>query len=329
MATAEIRALHKEPESNLVPMLLNLSAVALAVASLASGFPTDHWLWVSCVIVALVYFQHCWTTIFHEDVHYTLYKGKWHNIRNGMIVGTLLGVPFNVYRQVHIRHHNRMNEPEDWELWPYCDPNKSLRFRRIFLFFDILFGVWVGAYIYGRIFFVAHSPIKDPKFRRRIWMEYALIAVFWGAVWGVVIATSAWLLFAKIYLIPAFLTGIVQTIRKLTEHLGLPNGDPMRGARTVITKDPIGKAFSYTSFHIATHGMHHKYPQMPHRHLVKAFEVDTTERSEPVEAVEVEKAGPPVFPSHFRAMVDMTRYLAYPGIGENVRLDRPGAAINN
>jgi len=94
MATAEIRALHKDFESNLVPMLLNLAAVAVAIASLASGWPTDHWLWTAGVIASLVYFQHCWMTIFHEDVHYTLYQGKWHNIRNGMIVGTLLGLSY-------------------------------------------------------------------------------------------------------------------------------------------------------------------------------------------------------------------------------------------
>lgn len=325
MATAEIRALHKDPESNLVPLLVNLSAVALAIATLASGWPTDHWLWTAGVIVALVYFQHCWMTIFHEDVHYTLYKGKWHNIRNGVIVGTLLGVPFNIYRQVHIRHHNRMNEPEDWELWPYCDPSKSLAFRRVFVFFDIFLGVWVGAYIYGRIFFVKHTPITDPKFRRRIWMEYAAIVLFWGSIWATVIATGAWAFFAKVYLIPAFLTGIVQTVRKLTEHLGLPNGDPMRGARTVITKDPIGKAFSFTSFHIATHGVHHKYPQMPHGHLVKAFDLEMAEQ----QAQGVSDDPGPVFPSHFRAMLDMTHYLAYPGIGENVRRDRPTVAMNN
>ena len=330
MDPAEVKALHKEATSNMVPMLVNLAGLAACIATLASGWPTGHWAWTAAVIVVLVYFQHCWMTIFHEDVHYTLYKGRWHNIRNGMIVGTLLTVPFSVYRQVHIRHHNKMNMPEDWELWPYCDPNKSLAFRRVFAFFDVLFGVWAASIIYGRIFFVKHSPITDPKTRRKIWMEYGIIAVFWVSIWTWVALTGAWLLFAKIYLIPAFLVGIVQTIRKFTEHLGLPEGDPMRGARTVVTKDPIGKAFSYTSFHIATHGVHHKYPQMPHENLIKAYEMEQRAVQDAEAEAERTKAAAsdepiPVFPSHFRAMMDMTRYLPYPGIGVNARRDRETA----
>lgn len=307
-----IKALHRATGSNLPAMLLNLAGVGVAVASIATGWPTDHWAWYVLVVAWLAYFQHAWMTIFHEDAHYALYRGKSHNVRNGTIVGTLLMVPFSVYRQVHIRHHSRMSLPEDWELWPYCDPSKSLRFRRIFLFFDIFFGLLLGPYIYGRIYFVKDSPIRDPKLRRRIALEYLLIVAFWGSILALVAYLGAWWFFARIYLIPAYVTGIVQTIRKLTEHLGLPAGDAMHGARTVVTRGPVGRAFSYTSFHIASHGLHHLFPQMPHDNLEKAFELKREENRDA-----------PVFPSHFRAMLDMTRHLAHPGIGVNARTAPP------
>ncbi|MFQ5412340.1 MAG: fatty acid desaturase family protein [Phycisphaerae bacterium] len=303
-----VKVLHEATGSNLPAMFINLAGVAVALASIASGWPTDHWAWYAGIVAWLAYFHHTWMTIFHEDAHYALYQGKSHNVRNGTIVGTLLMVPFTVYRQVHIRHHNRMNLPEDWELWPYCDPKKSLRFRRVFLFLDIFFGLWVGPVIYGRIFFVKHSPLSDPTMRRRIVWEYVLIVAFWGSLLAVVAYTQAWWIFVKVYLIPAYVAGVVQTVRKLTEHLGLPVGDAMQGARTVLTQGPIGRAFSYTSFHIASHGLHHLFPQMPHDNLNKAYAME-----------EERNPDAPVFPSHFRAMLDMTRHLAYPGIGVNAR----------
>ncbi|HWL94979.1 MAG TPA: fatty acid desaturase [Phycisphaerae bacterium] len=308
MGAVEIKDLHRNPQSNVFPMLLNLAGVAVALVALAKGWPADNWFWIAAWVAWLAYFQHTWMTIFHEDVHYTLYRAKWHNIMNGTIVGTLLTVPFSVYRHVHIRHHNRMNHPEDWELWPYVDPTKSLAFRRWFMVFDLLLGLFAAPYIYSRIFFSKHSPLTEPKQRRRIWLEYGLIVVFWGSLWGIVIYTGAWWLFAKMYLIPAWLSGTVQTVRKFTEHLGLPLGTPMEGARTVLPADSLAKAVAYTSFHISAHGVHHQYPQMPHENLEK---VVVFERAKHGDA--------PVFTSHVRAMQDMARHLWHPGIGVNAR----------
>jgi fatty acid desaturase len=307
MSTPTIKDLHQTGGSNVPAMLVNLAAFAVAIASLASGWPSGHPLWIAAITVWLAYFQHCWTTIFHEDAHYSLYKARWHNIFNGTIIGTLVMVPFNVYRQVHIRHHAKMNSPEDWELWPYTDPKTSLSFRRVFVCFDILLGVWVAPYIYGRIFWVRNSPLADPALRRRIALEYLLIAAFWGSIWGLVISTGAWYPFAVIYLIPAFLTGVFQTIRKLTEHLGLPEGNAMSGARTVLSHGWFGRALAWTSFHIDAHGLHHAFPQMPHVNLEQAYKSGDARTSGPV------------FSSYWRAMRDMLPHLARPGIGVNVQ----------
>lgn len=307
-----LKELHREARSNVPALLFNLVAVFAAGFSLATGWPTGHWGWIVFMTVWLAYFQHCWTLIFHEDAHYTLYKARWHNILNGTIVGTLLMVPFNVYRQVHIRHHNRMNSPEDFELWPYTDPTLSVSFRRAFVAFDILLGLWAGPYIYGRMYFVKDSPIKDPGVRRRIALEYALIVVFWSSLLAAVALNGWWREFALVYLIPAWLTGVFQTLRKLTEHLGLPAGDPMHGARTILAQDWVGRFAAWTSFHVEQHGLHHKYPQMPHGNLERAIEATET------------RVGAPVFPTYWSAMCDMFPHLARPGIGVNAWDRRAG-----
>lgn len=316
MEASAVKELHKHPGSNVPAMLIDLGALIAALLTLGTGWPTDHPIWTVCVILCVAYFHHTWMTIFHEDAHYSLYPTqRWHNTFNGIIVGTFLMVPFSIYRQVHIRHHNRMNSPEDWELWPYVDPARSLTFRRIFLLFDILFGQWVGVYIYNRIFWVKHTPLRDPKVRRQIWVEYAIMAAFWGGLLAVVWYCAAWILFLKVYVIPAWVAGTFQTFRKLTEHLGLPMSDAMHGARTVVTDDPIGDAVSYTSFHISSHGVHHQFPQMPHQNLKKAMSL--MERTDDM----------PIFRSHVQAMRDMARHLWHPGIGVNARTQ--GVAAEN
>ncbi len=303
-----IRELHEPAHSNVPTMLCNLAAVAAAIVSLCTGWPTSHPLWVAGMIVWLAYFQHCWTIIFHEDAHFSLYpKARWHNVFNGTIIGTLLMIPFSVFRQVHIRHHNKMNTPDDEELWPYVTPTCSLAFRRAFLVFDVLLGLWAAPFIYNRVFFIRNSPIRDPKLRRRIWFEFAGIAAFWTTLVGLVAYYGVWYQFALAYLIPAWLTGMIQTVRKLTEHLGLPAGDAMTGARTVMSSGLLGRFVAETSFHIEAHGLHHKYPQMPHMNLERAMEV--TQNSAP----EL------VFPNYWRAIRDMIPHLRHPGIGVNAQ----------
>lgn len=307
MAKPAIQALHQPRGGNVPTMLFNLSMVAAAFFSLISGWPTDHPAWIVLVTIVLAYFQHCWTIIFHEDAHYSLYAARWHNIFNGRIVGTLLLIPFEIFRQVHIRHHARMNTPDDFEQWPYCDPTKSLRFRRVFLVIDILLGAWVAPFIYNRAFFVRNTPMKDPAIRRKVWFEFGIMFVFWSVTIGLVAYYGAWRGLVLGYVIPAVVTGWIQTIRKLTEHLGLPAGDPMRGARTVLPQRPMGRWFAWTSFHIESHGLHHKFPQMPHRNLEKAYAL-----------LEDGETAPEVtFSTYWQAIRDMLPHLRRPGIGVN------------
>lgn len=302
---ALVKQLHQRTGNNVLAMLFNLAAVGAGFATLATGWPTSHPAYIVAVMLALVYFEHCWTIIFHEDAHLMLYKAKWHNYFNGVIVGTILMVPFTIFRQVHIRHHAKMNTPADWELWPYVDPAASPRFRRWFLVLDLLLGIWMGPYVYGRIFWVQDSPLKDPTIRRQIWLEYAIIVVFWAALLGTVAYYGVWLPFVLAYLVPAWITGVVQTGRKLIEHLGLPADDPLVGARTIVGRGPVARFVDWTSYHIAQHGLHHLYPQMPHENLLQALEeVPTAQRGR-------------TFSSYWAALMDTLPHFSNPGIGVN------------
>src|SRR6185312_12190337 len=91
----------------------------------------------------------------------------------GRLIGASMGVSYTSYIETHLRHHDFLNQPDDWELWPYAQPSYSLAFRRVFVWFDLILGGLSGPWIYGRIFFSPSSPIRSLKTRRIILLEYA------------------------------------------------------------------------------------------------------------------------------------------------------------
>ena len=127
-------------------------------------------------IPLLAYAWFCIGGFSHEVVHGNLNL----NLRLAKYVarsiGTLLGIPYTVYKEVHMRHHAYLNTPLDWEMWPYGDPKASLGFRRIFVWFDVLFAVVATPIIWGRICFSKESPVSH-QIRRTMKWELSLIHI--------------------------------------------------------------------------------------------------------------------------------------------------------
>jgi fatty acid desaturase len=169
------------------------------------------------------YMIFCWSSCFHEAAHQTLWPSKRWSIWMGRALGVVLLIPYTTYRQTHIRHHAYLNRPNDWELWPYVDPGAALWFRRLFVWFDLALGMFASPIIYGRTFFNRCSPIPRGELRRAIQWEYAAMLLFWGAFPFVITIGATWSQtwphFARAMLIPWLIAGMIQTGRKLTEHL--------------------------------------------------------------------------------------------------------------
>ena len=234
-------------------------------------------------------------------------------------------VPYTVYRESHIRHHAYLNRPNDWELWPYSNPNCSKSFRHVFVVIDICFGFIVSPIIYGRIYFHPDSPLKSPATRRTISREYWGILVFWGLVFVRVAYANTWSRYVEVWLIPHLIAGFFQTMRKLTEHLGMASYDPMLGTRTVIGKSWITRLGSFMNFDIFIHGPHHRHPRLAQNQLKDKMDEYLAENPE---------TDYPVYPSYLQATVAMLPYLFWnPGIGMNVGAAPPDEArvsdINN
>ena len=234
--------------------------------------PWVHWAVQAFWILSFGYVMLCWTSCFHETAHQTLTTKRGVNILVGRILGMIIGVPYTVYRESHIRHHAYLNSPKDWELWPYSDPTISLGARRVFVWIDLFLGSFTAPITYGRMFFHKDSPLTTPAVRKTIWTEYAFIATFWTSFIGLIAYFGAWHGFLIMWVLPHLSAGFMQNCRKLTEHLGMSSYDPLQGTRTVVSQSWLTRLGNYLNFDIFIHGPHHRHPKVPHDKLEQKME---------------------------------------------------------
>lgn len=281
------------------------------------GWPSTHPAVLTALILLTAYSLFCWTSCFHETVHHTLRGSKFKNIWLGRVIGTILLIPYTCYREVHIRHHAYLNTPNDWELWPYTDPNRSRGFRRVFAWLDLLLGNVTHTIIYGRIYWSRQSPLSDES-RRAARNEYIGIVLFWSAVVGAVAWSGLWWPFVRAWIIPAVVAGWIQSGRKFTEHLGMSSYDPLLGTRTVIGHNWVTRLGSFFNFNIFIHGLHHRHPRLPHENLEPKME----------EYLQTNPELPyPLFHTYWRATRDMLpHFFKNPGCGINAGAAPPPRA---
>ncbi len=306
---------HAIEEKGFVLRMVCLPAALVGLCYLASGWPIDNWPLRVVGTLYTAYCLFCWTSCFHETAHQTLTRWRWLDIALGRILGTLMYVPYTVYRESHIRHHSRLNRPDDWELWPYSNPHCSRAFRRVFVIFDVVFGFLAAPFIYSRIFFHRDSPLKNPAIRRAVALEYLGIALFWGIVFVRRTYSHTWMNYVQIWLVPQMIAGVFQTMRKLTEHLGMASYDPMLGTRTVVGNNWLTRVLSFLNFDIFVHGPHHRHPRLA-QNLLKG-KMDEYIANNP-------GTNYPVYPNYLRATLAMLPFLVKnPGIGVNVGASHP------
>ncbi|MEQ9406698.1 MAG: fatty acid desaturase [Fuerstiella sp.] len=264
-------------------------------------------------IPVLTYCWFCVGGLSHELIHQNLPFGPRASRVIGRIIGTAIIIPYSVYREVHMRHHAYLNTPLDWELWPYSDPQASLRFRRIFVWFDMLAGILATPLIWSRICFSSKSPVSK-HVRRVMLKEYVAIAVALIAA----VATGVWLIASGryqfrpaslIFAVPPVLAASCNSVRKLMEHVGTRSFDPLHGTRTVIGRSVLTRLLSYFDFDLAVHGPHHRYPKLDHS-LLKSRMAEVRKESPDVSF--------PVFQSFTAALLDTFRTaITNPGVGVN------------
>jgi len=245
----------------------------------------------------------CWFCIggaFHEAVHQTLFRKISWNVWYGRVLGTLIFIPYTAFRETHRWHHAYLNTGDDYELWPYSDPKRSLAFRRMFVWLDLFGGVVTAPVIYTRIYLVREPRLK-PEARQAIFRELVAMGVFWLlflaglATWGTARGFD-WREFDPVWLLPLLLSPVANTVRKFVEHLGMTSRDPYLGTRTVLSGNLLSRLACYFNFDIAVHGPHHRYPRAQHYELGPKLKTHLQTNPE---------APIPLFRSYLAASLDM------------------------
>jgi fatty acid desaturase len=108
------------------------------------------------------------------------------------------------------------------------------------------------------------------------------------------------------YLLPAYVAGNVQSLRKYVEHVGLTG--PRGGVLTRSVRDPsrAGRFVSWLLFNEPFHDVHHLYPKVPQEALPAVAAAES-----PV------PPGLPVFPNYSAAFLDLLRTLGDPKFGKS------------
>ncbi|MEQ9406657.1 MAG: fatty acid desaturase [Fuerstiella sp.] len=299
-----------------LPLYILFPLGVLGLYSLAFPWPVNTlpvylgWL----AFTTFVFF--CYTSCFHETAHQTLSQSARLSVLVGRVLGTAMFTPYSVYRECHIRHHAYLNKPTDFELWPYSDPNMSLWFRRLFVWLDLAFGFLTGPFVYGRTFFHRDSPIRSAAVRRAVYWEYAAIVAVWGTVLTLCAVYNLWFYLLTVWVLPHWLAGIMQTGRKLTEHLGMSSYDPLKGTRTVVADNWFTRLCTWMNFDIFVHGPHHRHPKVAHNLLhrkMKEYKESTHDEF-------------PIYSTYRTASLAMLPYLfRNPGVGMNAGAASPDA----
>lgn len=303
MATTrdEIARLHEFehwPARKLWPLIF--STVLLII--IAADLPIAYWPALLLICPALGTLLFLFVIAFHDASHDRLHPVHAMNEAFGHIVGTMMFIPLDVYRHAHARHHAYLGTENDPELWPFTIPGSSRVLRILAAFCEIVLGV-----VYSPLLFLRSVMLGDltPRERKLIFRGYVLCAVTWVAILAIVYDFDLWKLLLVTAIVPMTISGILQTVNKYSQHLGLHGRTVLGLTRTVVDEHPAGDVVSSTMFYNDYHGTHHRYAKIPYYNLPTATPYTLARADEFC----------PVYPNLASTTLAMIPCLADPKIG--------------
>jgi fatty acid desaturase len=244
-------------------------AAGLTISQIALGICYHHGLYWLCIPLVLLvsHFMHGALIGFHEASHGHLRKSRFLNEADGLIIGTFSFMSFTLYRAAHQKHHSHLATERDVELWPFVVVGTPRWARRLAAFIELNAGILFTPFLFLRIFLHKDSFIKNKRVRRRIWLEFGLMAVVWGTIFAVVSYFQVWDFYFWVFLLPGIIAGNLQSWRKYIEHVGLSGHTARSATRSIVADSWTGKLFSLTLLHEPLHGIHHIKMAVPYDEL--------------------------------------------------------------
>jgi fatty acid desaturase len=263
-------------------------------------------VWLAAVMIfAIAHLMHAHLIAFHEAAHRSLSVNRYLNDFFGRFVGFFGLMSLPLYRAAHYFHHSYLSTERDEELWPFVIPGTSIWFRRAAAASELIFGLFHTPAMFLRTFLRQKSPIRNPRVRFYIWLDLAFLSVGWLAILIAVTWTGVWYWFVFMYLVPALIAGLMQSLRKYVEHMGLTSASALGSTRSVVSPGIMGRLLSFSLFNEPYHGVHHQDVRIPC--LVYPRFTDLVMPLEPEDTVP--------FPNYRMALLDMFKSLGDPRVG--------------
>jgi fatty acid desaturase len=262
------------------------------------------WL-LAALIFAIAHLMHAHMIAFHEAAHRSLSANSYLNDLFGRFVGFCGLMSLPLYRAAHYFHHAYLSTERDEEFWPFAVPGGSIWLRRAAAASELVLGLFHTPAMFLRTFLRRGSPIRNPRVRRKIWLDLAFLAFGWLAIIVAVAWTGIWYWFVFMYLVPALIAGFMQSLRKFVEHMGLTSNSALGATRSVVSPGILGRLLSFSLFNEPYHGVHHQDARIPY--TVYPRFADLVMPLEPEDTVP--------FPNYRLALWDMLKSLSDPRVG--------------
>jgi fatty acid desaturase len=231
-------------------------------------------LWFAC----MGYLWMSVVTFMHDASHGVLFRAPWKNWLFGFFATIPILITFISFREDHLEHHRYNRSARD--------PDAFTMGKRGFLdFLQFYAYVLIGGALTVLQFTIIY-PIQ--KFGARAWRIHAFELLVRVAAIGSLLAWASAQgvigRFLTLWLVPAYLFTLLNSMRFIGEHYGTPwDQGQLLGTRT-ITSHPINSFFwNNINYHIG----HHVYPATPWYNLQRlhaALEPELAERGALVDA---------------------------------------------
>jgi fatty acid desaturase len=251
-----------------VAALVSTWGLIVAVIALALGWPHPVTWFLAVLVVGRC--QHALAVLMHDAAHYRLFDHRWWNDFVGQwLCARPIASHLLAYRTVHLRHHKYLLTDKDPDLslsLPFpC--GRASWWRKLFRDAVGISALTMRGYLSvdretGRMRLARGNLLRRWSWSTA-WQRLAVAAgiallFWWGYGWAFLVLW--WLPLMTVY-------QVILRIRGVLEHAAVPDrADPLRNARTILTKNPVARFF-LNPHHVAYHLEHHLYPAVPHYNL--------------------------------------------------------------
>lgn len=199
-------------------------------------------------------------TFMHDCTHNVLFKARWKNWAFGIFSTIPVLVTFIAFKEDHLEHH-RYNRSSQ-------DPDAFTMGHRRFGDFVLFYAYIVIGGLLTLLQFTVLYPLQ--QFRRRQWLVHlGEVTLRVAVVTGLLVWTSQLGVrsqFLAVWLIPAYIFSVLNSVRFLAEHYGTPWGaGQLLGTRTILSNPVQSFFWNNINYHIG----HHVYPAVPWYNLQK------------------------------------------------------------